>query len=357
MSERNRSVFVKAPDGLRLHVREYGAASASAVTVVCLPGLARTVADFDVLAPALAYGLPPPPGKRSGAGIVKHANVSTLAQPHGPAPSPPPQGRQERQTENKQRAARRVIALDARGRGLSEYDHNPQNYNLLVELGDLVAVLTALAVGPAVFIGSSRGGLVTMHLGVTRPSAIAGVVLHDIGPVIEPQGLARLKGYIGKLPQPGNFAEGADILRQLFHGQFPKLTAEQWLAFARRSWRRCEPSAKGGGALVPTYDVRLSGTLDAVDIEKPLPPLWNEFDALARVPILVIRGARSDVLSAETVAAMAARHPGLESIEVPDQGHVPLLEGDLVARIVEFVGACESSLCPLAQSRSTTGQP
>jgi pimeloyl-ACP methyl ester carboxylesterase len=133
------------------------------------------------------------------------------------------------------------------------------------------------------------------------------------------------------------------------------LTAEQWLAFARRSWRKRELSANGGGALVPTYDVRLSRTLDAVDVEQPLPPLWNEFDALARVPILVIRGARSDLLSAETVAAMAARHPGLESIEVPDEGHVPLLEGDLVARIVEFVGMCDSSA--LAQSRSITGRP
>jgi pimeloyl-ACP methyl ester carboxylesterase len=103
--------------------------------------------------------------------------------------------------------------------------------------------------------------------------------------------------------------------------------------------------------------VRLSRTLDAVDIEQPLPPLWNAFDALARVPILVIRGARSDLLSAETVAAMAARHPGLESIEVPDQGHVPLLEGDLVARIAEFVGRCESSEFPPAQRRSMTGRP
>jgi pimeloyl-ACP methyl ester carboxylesterase len=350
MSERSRSVFINAPDGLRLHVSEYGASNASAATVVCLPGLTRTVADFDVLAPALAYSFAPPPGVWSKAGVVTpHANANA-------ASSPPPQGGQERQMENKQRAARRVIALDARGRGRSEYDHNPENYNLLVELGDLIAVLTALAVGPAVFIGSSRGGLVTMHLAVARPAAIAGVVLHDIGPVIEPKGLARLKSYVGKLPQPRNFAEGADILRRLFQGQFPKLTTEQWLAVAQRSWRKPEPSAKGGGALVPTYDVRLARSLDAVDTERPLPPLWNEFDALAHVPILVIRGERSDLLSADTVAAMAARHPGLASIEVPDQGHVPLLEGDLVARIVEFVGMCESSVPPLAQSRSITGR-
>jgi pimeloyl-ACP methyl ester carboxylesterase len=319
MSEGGRSVFVNAPDGLRLHVREYGAANASAVTVVCLPGLTRTVADFDVLAPALAYG---------------------AVAPHARRP-----------------AARRVIALDSRGRGLSDYDPNPENYALPVELGDLIAVLSALAVGRAVFIGSSRGGLLTMHLALARPAAIAGVVFHDIGPVIEPKGIARLKSYIGKLPQPRNFADGADILRRLFHEQFPKLTAEQWLAFAQRSWREREPSLKAGGALVPTYDVRLSRTLDALDTGQPLPPAWNAFDALARVSILVIRGARADVLSAETVAAMAARHPGLEAVEVPDQGHVPLLEGAPVARIAAFVGRCESALDPPARRRGRSGRP
>ena len=287
----NRSVFVSAPDGLRLHVREYGTRAAVGTAVVCLPGLTRTVADFDALAPALAAD-----------------------------------------------GARRVIALDSRGRGRSDHDRKAENYNLLVELGDLVAVLSALAVGPAIFIGSSRGGLLTMHLAVAHPTAIAGVVLHDIGPVIEPKGLARLRSYVGKMPQPRSFAEGGEILRQLFHGQFPNFTAEQWLANAQRTWRMHEDR------LVPTYDVRLSRTLTAIDIEQPLPPLWNEFEALKRVPLLVIHGTRSDILSAPTVAAMAERHPGMQTIEVADQGHVPLLEGeDIIQRIVEFVTACDHS--------------
>jgi len=174
------SVFVTAQDGLRLHVREYGLRTAAALPVVCLPGLARTVADFDALAPALANGRQP----------------------------------------------RRVIAIDSRGRGQSDYDSNPENYNLAVELGDVVTVLTALEIGAAVFVGSSRGGILTMLLGVAHPTAIAGAVLHDIGPVIEPKGLARIKSYVGKLPQPRNFAEGSEILRRLFDAQFPKLTAE-----------------------------------------------------------------------------------------------------------------------------------
>jgi pimeloyl-ACP methyl ester carboxylesterase len=285
-----RSVFVTAQDGLRLHVREYGWPIAAAVPVVCLPGLTRTVADFDALAPQLAYGQPP----------------------------------------------RRVIAIDSRGRGLSEYDVNPQHYNLAVELADVVSVLAAIEIGPAVFVGSSRGGLLSMLLAVAHPTAIAGVVLHDIGPVIEPKGLARIKSYVGKLPQPGSFAEGAEILRRLFDAQFPKLTAEQWLAAAQRAWKM------EGSKLALSYDVRLARTLDEFDIESPVPPLWKEFDALARVPVLVIRGANSDILSAATVDTMRARHPMLESIEVPDQGHVPLLDDPgLINRIVTFVRNCE----------------
>jgi pimeloyl-ACP methyl ester carboxylesterase len=291
-SDQGTSIFVSAPDGLRLHVREYGPRLAAACPVVCLPGLTRTVADFDALAPALAATGP-----------------------------------------------RRVLALDSRGRGQSEYDRNPDNYNLLVELGDLIAVLTALSVGRAVFIGSSRGGLLTMQLGVAHPTHIAGVVLHDIGPVIEPKGLARIRSYVGKLPQPRNFVEGADILRQVFHAQFPNLTAEQWLATAQRAWRMQD------GALTPTYDVRIARTLAAIDIEQRLPPLWNEFDSLIRLPLLVIRGENSDLLSADTLAAMAVRHPGMETIEVPGQGHVPLLDGDdIVSRITAFVAQCDAAI-------------
>jgi len=297
-------VFVTAQDGLRLHVREYGPRTALASPVVCLPGLARTVADFDALAPALANGPPP----------------------------------------------RRVIAIDSRGRGQSDYDSNPENYNLAVELGDVVTVLTALEIGEAVFIGSSRGGLLTMLLGVAHPTAVAGVLLHDIGPVIDAKGLARIKSYVGKLPQPRNFREGAEILRRLFDAQFPKLAADQWLAAAQRTWKM------DGGELVPTYDVRLSRTLAEVDIERPLPSMWNEFDALSHVPILVIRGANSDILSAATVTAMQVRHPKMESIEIPDQGHVPSLDNpDLIRRISEFVTACDSHAKRSAAERRDAG--
>jgi pimeloyl-ACP methyl ester carboxylesterase len=163
-------------------------------------------------------------------------------------------------------------------------------------------------------------------------------VLHDIGPVIEPKGLARIKSYVGKLPQPRNFTEGAEILRRLFDTQFPKFSPEQWLAAAQNTWKTDD------GELKPTYDVRLASTLTEIDIERPLPALWNEFDALARVPMLLIRGVNSDILSTDTVAAMQAHHPEMEVIEVPDEGHVPLLEGaELIGRIAQFIETCDSA--------------
>src|SRR5579864_8581975 len=274
-----RSIFVTAQDGLRLHVQEYGNRTAPGVPVVCLPGLTRTVSDFAALAPALANDTAPP---------------------------------------------RRAIAVDSRGRGQSDYDSNPENYNLAVELADVATVLTALGVRPAVFIGSSRGGLLTMLMGVAHPTAIAGVVLHDIGPVIELKGLVRLKSYVGKLPPPRNFADGAEILRRLFAAQFPKVTADEWLAAALRTWQMKDNELK------PTYDVRLAQTLADIDIERPPPPLSNEVDSLLRVPMLVVRGANSDILSAATV-------------EATDQGHVPAFEGELIATVARFVAACDGA--------------
>jgi pimeloyl-ACP methyl ester carboxylesterase len=287
------SHFISAQDGLRLHVRAYGPRAAPSLPVVCLPGLARTSADFDTLAAALA------------------ANTD---------------------------APRRVIAMDYRGRGRSDYDCNPRNYSFAVELADVLAILTALGIGRAVFVGTSRGGILAMLLASARPAAIAGIVLNDIGPVIEARGLARIKSYLGKLPQPRDFEDGAEILSRLFAAQFPKLSKDEWRAFARRSFK------DQNGRLVPTYDVKLAKTLDGIDLSRALPPLWKEFDALAGVPLMVIRGANSDVLSPATVAAMRARRPDIVMVEVPDQGHAPLLADDEVIRkIGGFIDVCGQS--------------
>ena len=227
-----------------------------------------------------------------------------------------------------------MLALDYRGHGHSKYDRNPDNYTLPVALADLSAVLTALEIAPAIFVGTSYGGLLAMMLAVLRPTAIAGVILNDIGPVIEPQGLLRIKGHVGKLPIPRNFEEGAEILRWLFDAEFPKLAPQDWIAFAQRTWR------EHGGGLVPDYDLKLARTLQ---LER-LPTLWNQFDALARVPLMVIRGANSDMLASTTLDAMLARRRELEVAVVPDQGHAPLLaEPKLIRQIAAFVASCDVS--------------
>jgi pimeloyl-ACP methyl ester carboxylesterase len=281
------SAFVSSSDGLRLHARHIGPRN-SLLPVVCLPGLTRTANDFDVLATALAQGDPP----------------------------------------------RRVISLDYRGRGLSDYDRDPGNYAPHIEMADVIAVLAALDALPAIFVGTSRGGILTMLLAATRPDTVAAAILNDIGPVIEPQGLVRIKGYVGHLPEPKDWAEAAAMLRRLFGSQFPKLTDADWAASARRAFK------SESGSLVPTYDAALARTLDGVSPDMPAPTLWPQFDALARVPAMVIRGMLSDLLSAQTVEDMRARHPSLRVVEVADQGHAPLLaDAGTVAAISEFIAA------------------
>jgi len=285
------STFISARDGLRLHARCYGRRSTPRLPVVCLPGLARTAADFESLATAIAADAQRP---------------------------------------------RRVIAIDYRGRGESGYDRNPGNYNFQNEMADVIAVVTALDATPALFVGTSRGGILAMILAAQRPTALAGVVLNDIGPVIEPKGLMRIKGYVGKLPQPRNFEEDAEILRRLFSAQFPKQTDEDWLVAAQRTFKEEK------GVLVPTYDPRLSQTLEGVGFDRQLPTLWKEFDALANVPVMVIRGALSDILTTDTVKAMSERRTAMETIEIADQGHAPLLaEPDTIARVADFAARCD----------------
>jgi pimeloyl-ACP methyl ester carboxylesterase len=287
------SLFVSAQDGLRLHVRAYGARTNRALPVVCLPGLARTTADFDTLALALASDRERP---------------------------------------------RRVLALDYRGRGKSDYDRKAANYNLPVELADVLSMLTALDIGRAAFVGTSRGGILTMLLAVARPTAIAGCVLNDIGPVIDLEGLVRIKSYVGKLPQLSSFPAAADALRRRFANQFPKWGDDDWLTFARQTFK------DAGGRLVPDYDPRLATILEAIGPAQPLPTLWKEFDALGRVPVMVIRGANSDILSQATVEAMRKRRRALEVVEVPDEGHAPRLAGSLtIGRIAAFIASCDAT--------------
>jgi pimeloyl-ACP methyl ester carboxylesterase len=307
-TEGYRPLFISASDGLKLHVRDYGPLASPAVPVVCLPGLARTSFDFHDLGLALSRDA---------------------------------------------KAPRRVLAVDYRGRGLSERDPNPANYDVAIELGDLLQVLAATGVHEAIFVGTSRGGLLTMALGAARPAAIKGVVMNDVGPVIDPKGLIRIRGYIGKLPKPRNYTEAVEILKTTSDRQFPALTDESWMKLARGTW------VSKDGKLEPAYDPALSKGLESLDFEQPLPPLWGLFEALAHAPMLALRGEHSDILSAETLREMKKRHPRFDSMIVPGQGHAPLIEGDVIQRIRAFLDVSEAPAADLRlpQAKAFGGGP
>jgi pimeloyl-ACP methyl ester carboxylesterase len=291
MNDGYRDLFVSASDGLRLYARDYGPLVSSATPVVCLPGLSRNSTDFHDLAQALSQGQMP----------------------------------------------RRVICPDYRGRGRSEWDQDWRNYDVRVELNDTLQVLTAAGIENAIFVGTSRGGLIIMALGAVRPTLLRGAVLNDVGPVIDAKGLIRIKGYIGQLPKPRSFQEAGQILKLMSDTQFPRNSQEQWERIARGTWREQD------GQLVPTYDPALMKTLETIDLEAPLPTLWPFFEGLKSIPVMVLRGANSDLLAATTVEEMKQRHSRLSAVTVPDQGHAPEFEGHLISIVEDFVLSTEQA--------------
>jgi pimeloyl-ACP methyl ester carboxylesterase len=292
MSQGFRDLFVSSADGLKLYARDYGPDLEATLPVVCLPGLARTCEDFHELATVLSSDANHP---------------------------------------------RRVVSVDYRGRGRSDWDRDWRHYDVRIEVNDLIQVLIATGISEAIFVGTSRGGLIAMALGAIKPSLIKAVVLNDVGPVIEGKGVARIKGYVGKLPTPRDFTEAGQMLKQISEAQFPKYTETQWRRLAEGTWRA------ENGRLVLRYDPALMKMLDAIDLGMPLPDLWPLFEGIRQFPVLAIRGANSDMLSAQTLRMMAEVHPALSALTAPEEGHAPAIEGKLVGAIIEFIRDVENA--------------
>jgi len=285
-------IFVTSADGLKLHLLDAGPREARGTPVVCLPGLARTNEDFRELIGALAFDTAGP---------------------------------------------RRVIALSSRGRGRSDRDPNPENYSVPVELNDVLTALAATGIGRAIFVGTSRGGILTMALSAAKPQAIAGAVLNDIGPVIELCGLMRIQSYVGKLPKPKDWDDAVRILKTVMEAEFPAFSARDWDRYVRLTWQESEHG------ITARTDPAISHNLRELDPAKPAPPIWQLFDGLKHVPLLVFRGEHSDLLSRETVAEMKARHPQMQAIEVPGVGHPPVLWDErTIGPVREFVARCDA---------------
>ena len=251
-----------APDGTRLYYEDAG----DGVPVLCLSGLTRNARDFDYVAPHLD-------------GV-------------------------------------RLIRMDYRGRGLSDHA-DPATYAVPVEAKDAVALLDHLGVDKAAVLGTSRGGLIALILGVIARDRLLGVAFNDVGPVVEPAGLADIMTYLGVVPQ----AASLEALAQdkLADPDFPGVDKTRWRSFLSHN------VVEGPEGLRLNYDLKLRDAVAAV-FDQPAPDLWPVYDLLADLPCAVIRGANSNLLSEATLQEMARRHPGLITATVPDRGHIPFLD-------------------------------
>lgn len=271
-------------DGLDLFARDYPApaGSVSRLPVVCLHGLTRSGRDFEELAPLLAAD------------------------------------------------GRRVIVPDIRGRGRSERSKDPRRYHPAVYARDIAAMLDHLEMPQAIFIGTSMGGLIMMALAVRRSRAIAAAVLNDVGPRIDPRGIARILSYAGRSGPVANWTEAAAFARATNAVAFPDYDAAQWDAFARRLFREDQ------GRLVPAYDPAIAAGLAKPPSALTRAAAWLAFRRLARRrPTLLIRGALSDLVTDEIAARMRRVAPAMVETVVPGVGHAPMLTEPVAVKAID----------------------
>ena len=212
----------------------------------------------------------------------------------------------------------RIIRQDYRGRGRSDRDRDFRNYNPMTEARDAVELLDHLGLKSVPILGTSRGGIVAMVIAATRKDRISGVILNDIGPVIERTGLDRIAEYLGRQPSAGTLEEAARETAASSVG-FRNVPHERWIEECR-----CRYDFEDGRPRL-NYDPKLR---DAVlpTFTAEAPDLWPYFDALEGIPVGLIRGANSDLLSVETVEKMRSRRPDIAVLDVPDRGHCPFLD-------------------------------
>ncbi len=252
-----------APDGTDLHYTDEG----DGLPILALAGLTRNGSDFDYIAPHLK-------------GV-------------------------------------RLIRLDYRGRGHSDWA-DPSTYKVTFEAQDALSLLDHLALSSAAILGTSRGGIIGMGLAAHAPARVLGLALNDIGPIIAPEGLEVIRGYVGRNPVEKTHAEAVAMRARLLAG-FEGVPTERWETEVRKHYREMSHG------LEINYDPRLREAVlaDAADLA---PDLWPLFDAIGDVPLALIRGANSDIISEETAAEMRRRRSDLIYAEVPGRGHVPFLD-------------------------------
>lgn len=227
----------------------------------------------------------------------------------------------------------RLIVPDQRGRGLSAYDDEAGNYRVDVYAADMFALMDGLGIDRFAIVGTSMGGLIGMTMAAMAPGRVAAMAMNDIGPVVDDAGLDRIRGYVGHGEPSADWDEAARRIAAVNAGAFPDFGHEDWLAFARRT---SSATARG---IVPDYDPAIAEGM-APDADAVVPAdLWPLWEAATDLPVLVLRGALSDLLSSVTTLEMGRRHQGPFMVaEVPARGHAPLLnEPEALAALLPFL--------------------
>ncbi len=281
-------VYYSVTDGLRLYARDYASGSRhdGQVPVLCLHGLSRNSADFSELCDQLSDRY-------------------------------------------------RLLVPDQRGRGLSQWDADSQRYNLLSYVADMWQLLDQLDIAKVVIIGTSMGGLMGMLMAYQQPQRIAGLVINDVGPEVDPAGLSRIMSYVGKTRDIHSWADAVQQTRDVNAVCFPDYDDAQWLAMAQRLYRENDQ-----GVPVPTYDPAISKPIDS-DQQAAVPPdLWPMFQAINAVPMLLLRGELSDLLSVDCFERMQREAPAAQALTVTGVGHAPMLdEAEALAAIEDFLAS------------------
>ncbi|QDH35394.1 alpha/beta hydrolase [Porphyrobacter sp. YT40] len=259
-------------DGLNLHYRNYpGPDGGTKLPVLCMHGLTRNARDFGALAEELA-------------------------------------------------ATRRVIVTEMRGRGMSDYAPDSDTYSPITYVGDVEKLLAEEGIARFAVVGTSMGGLMTMLMAAREPGRMSAVVMNDIGPEVDAAGLARISGYVGQGRSYPTWVHAARGLAEAHEAAFPDYDLDQWLEMAKRTM-----VVSQSGRIVFDYDMAIAEPFAKPGNAAP-PDLWRAFEALAGVPMLLVRGGLSDLLSAETVRQMGLRNPAMRTVTVPRVGHAPTLD-------------------------------
>lgn len=266
-SPRKRHVLGLSAGGFhRIAYLEWGDPAAGRV-VVCVHGLTRNARDFDPLAAALAE------------------------------------------------AGRRVVCPDVVGRGESDRLADPAGYGYPQYLADMTALVARLDADRVDWVGTSMGGLIGMMLAAQPKHPIGRLAINDVGPFVPKASLERIGDYVGKDPLFPDLAAAEAYFRRV-HAPFGALTDAQWRHLTEHGTRRAE----GGWRLA--YDPGIAAPFKGEEFEDI--DLWPAWDTVS-APVLVLRGAESDLLLAETAAEMATRGPEAEVVEIPGCGHAPAL--------------------------------